>query len=83
MDNLLIQIAAMKLSIPRSFEAIIEEKDLDDFVFFVAGLFEEFSSPLIKNLSKLPFTHITYHCTPMALTLWIEYLVLKEKFQLQ
>lgn len=80
MDRLMLQSAQLKLKMKPAFEVQLKEEDLDSFVFFVAGLFEEFSSPVIRNFSKLPFTHIHYHCKAMALTLWIEYLVLKENF---
>jgi hypothetical protein len=79
MDNLLFNIAALRLRVKELPQNTPSVKDTRSFVFFVAGLFEEFSSPLLRSLRQLPFTHIQYHCQAMALTLWMEYLVLKEK----
>jgi hypothetical protein len=79
MENLLFNIAALRLSVRELPQKTPSVKETRSFVFFVAGLFEEFSSPLLRSLRQLPLTHIQYHCEPMALTLWLEYLVLKEK----
>ncbi len=56
------------------------ERDLEGFVFFIAGLFGEFDSKWIRSLHKIKATRIQYHCKAFSQTLLFEYLVLKRSF---
>lgn len=57
-----------------------DQSKLDEFVFFVAGLFGEFHSPFIRSLHRFGLTHVRYYCRAFSQALLFEFLVLRRGF---
>ncbi len=76
-QKMMLASSLMKMGINPGSVPIPHGKALDDFVFFVAGLFGEFHSPWIRALNNLHFTRVKYYCRSFSDALVFEYLVLK------
>lgn len=80
-QKMMMASSLMKLGANPGLRSLPNETELDDFVFFVAGLFGEFHSPLIRALNRFSMTRVQYHCRTFSDALLFEYLVLKRSLE--
>jgi hypothetical protein len=80
-QKMMLASSLMKMGVKPEDVSIPDDRALDNFVFFVAGLFGEFHSPWIRLLDRLSFTQVKYHCRTFSDALLFEYLILKRSHE--